>query len=701
MRQAIPRNNFSSGIISQQLSGRIDLPAFSNGLKNLENFDINLNGSLSKRTGYEIVGKNEEEGNSYFLKFVFNQEQVYLLEFKKETNNNTSKFCVWITTANNRVELYRENGTTKYFSCPYRFEDLPLIKTTQNFDVIYFCHNDYVPKTLTRTYNSTNKTITFTFADVVFDTATGTENPIAIDGNPSCCCFYQQRLVYGGFKKQINKIWASDKGYYNRFTTNRESHEDIIDIDGFNFVLSELKLKILWLKETTVGLVLGSSQGIAILKTESGQLTPFNFGCNLVSKDGSSPKEPIVVGTTLLYTDSTLKRIKALTYSWDLNAFVSVNLNILCPELIQEPIKKICYQEDSKDFVYVLTEEGNLYYLLYSSSEMFYAWGRINTYDDIEYIEALEKYDSGTNLFLIDSNNNILRKSSEIILKSEEEYYTAVSNNREVHNLYYNYLKKVINDFNYLDYSSQINYFHNEPLTFTKTEETEYGIFGIIRATDNIFTENAETLKTYLLEDRDNLTLFEIRDKNSNRELQVRVLSDNNFSNQIVNWSYNKNLLDNIDTNLYPNNSKWTIVGDGFYFTDMEIINGKIQLPQGINIGCFRIGHNYTSYLKTMNLGGMIDSYNTMIAKKNILKVYVRLYNSWGGKFGTDYFDLKEINYLTLENARFNEPYTLQEMDVRIDITDKWEHNKNYYLVQDVPYPFNINSITILTDYNQ
>ena len=165
MKQAIPRNNFSSGIISQQLSGRIDLPAFANGLKNLENFDINLNGSISKRTGFELIGQNDMSGNSHFMKFVFNQEQVYLLEFKETT------FRVWITTEDNRVELYRENNTIKYFSHPYNFNDLSNVKTTQNFDVIYFCHNNYLPKTLTKTY--TDNTITFEFKDVAFETGTG------------------------------------------------------------------------------------------------------------------------------------------------------------------------------------------------------------------------------------------------------------------------------------------------------------------------------------------------------------------------------------------------------------------------------------------------------------------------------------------------------------------------------------------------
>ena len=696
-KTAIPRNNFSSGIISQQLSGRIDLPSFINGLKTIENFLINLNGSISKRTGYELIGKNETTTESYFIKFLFNQEQVYLLEFKE---NN---FRVWISTEDNKLKLYKENNEIKYWNHPYNFEDLKYIKTTQNFDVIYFCHNNYPPKTLTRTYNIEQGTINFEFKDVVFGTGTGTQNPVSIDGNPSCCCFYQQRLFYGGFKKQINKIWASDKGYYDKFTTNRSSQNDILDIDGFNFVLTELKLKILWMKDTTVGLILGTSQGIAIIKTDNGQLTPFNFSCNLINKDGASAYDPIIVGITLLYVDSTLKRIKALTYSWDENAYISTNLNILCPELIQENIIKICYQEDEKDLVYVLTEKGNLYYLLYSSSEMFYSWGKIKSYDNFKYIETLEKYDSGTNLFLIDNNNNILRKSQEIVLKQQEDFINIANNETELHNIYYDYIDSVINDFNYLDYSTEIYYKQTEELTFDNVEETELGIFSDLIAETEVFNKYSKNeLYSMLIQSRDeNNYLFEIREKITNYKLRVRILSkDFDKNKRIKVWSFNKNILDEFNNNIYKDGTDFTIIGDNYYYENIEIKNGKIELPIGIAIGRFRIGYNYKSLIKTMNLGGMVENQNTMIAKKNILKIYLRLYNSWGGKVGTNYYNLKDINYLKLKDSRYDEPYTLQEQDIRIDIQDKWEFNKSYWVVSDTPYPFNVNSITLYEEQN-
>ena len=609
---------------------------------------------------------------------------------------------MWLETRDNKLELYKEDGEIKYWNYPYSFEDLKDIKTSQNFDVIYFCHNNYSPKKLTRTY--TDNSINFSFSDVVFETGTGRQNPVSIDGNPSCCCFYQQRLFYSGFKNNFNKIWASDIGYYDRFTTNRELQSQILDIDGFNFVLSEIKLPINWIKDTTVGLILGSFQGIAVIKTESAQLTPFSFSCSIINKDGASKDNPITVGTTLLYIDTTLKRIRALTYNWEVNSYISTNLNIYCPELIQENIKKICFQEDEKDLVYVLTEKGNLYYLLYSSSEMLFSWGKISSYTNFKWIETLEKYTNGTNLFLIDKQNNILRKTEEIILEQFENVFSKVKNNQEAHNYYYNYLLNKINDFNYLDYSKEIYYHNNSTISFNFIEKTDEGNFYIITSdNENEFEDfTEEELKTFLLQTREEQKqfYFEIREKINNFTIKTLLLNETfEVGYTTNNWSYNKNILDGIDNNIYEDGTKYSIVGDGYYYNNIEIKNGKIKLPEGIAIGRFKIGYNYIAKLKTMNLGGMLDTMNTMIAKKNISKVYLRLYNSWGGKYGTDYFDLKNINYLKLQFLRFSEPYTMEE-DVKIDVNDKWEFNKSYWIIQELPYPININSITILQEQN-
>ena len=704
MRTNIPRNNFSSGILSQQLSGRIDLPAFQNGVSYLENFNMNMNGSISKRTGFELVGKNNDDTNteSYFIKFAFNQEQVYLLEFKQ--NGSQKYFVVWLHTEDNKLVLYN-NG--QQFTHPYNIEDVKNLKYTQNYDKIYFCHKNYYPKILTRTY--TNNVLNFTFSNVVVDMtppATGVvcQNPFTEDGNPSCAVFYQNRIIYAGFTKVINKIWASDREYYNRFT-KRDNTDDIMEIDSFNFVLTELSLPILWIVATTNGLVMGSAHGISLIRSDSGQLTPFSFACNLVNDDGCSKEQPIIVGTTLIYIDSTLRRLKSFNYAFNTDSYESTNLNILCPELINEDVKKIVYQQDENDFIYVLTEDGSIFYLLYSSLEQFFSWGRIKTYTTITNMETLERFTSGTNLFLMDDKNNILRKSYNYILKKQDDFLTISANQKDLHNRYYNYLLNVMNNFNYLDFSQEVYYKKTSTLTYQKQYTDEQGEFGIITSNASDFDVNQDELVRSTIRTRMETELgeleegeFEIQGKISNNQVKVRVLSKNITRNAINSWSFNKNELDGFDADIYTDGSNFSIVGDGYNYDNITIQNHRIQLPQGVYIGHFRIGYNYTAILKTMNLGGMIDMTNTMIMKKNIMKVYFRLYNSWGGKFGTDYFSLKEINFLKLEHSRYNESYTLEDQDIKIETSDKWEHNKYYYILQDKPYPFNVNSITLMED---
>jgi hypothetical protein len=692
MRTNIPRNNFSSGIVSQQLSGRVDLPAFQNGVSFLENFVINLNGSISKRTGFALVGKNNDNtGESYFIRFVFNQEQVYLLEFRR------GYFVVWLHREDNRLVLYN-NG--QQFDHSYQMGDVKNLKYSQNHDVIYFCHGNYPPRMLTRTYGG--GMLNFTFSDVVVTGGSDRENPFTIDGNPSCGVFYQNRMVYGGFAKTPNKLWASDRGYYDQFTTKRSDHDDIMEIDGFNFVLTELSLPILWITPTTNGLVLGTAHGLAIVMSDTGQLTPFSFACSLVNDDGCSANQPIVVGTTLIYIDSTLKRLKAFNYAYNTNSYESVNLNILCPELIDSSIRKIVYNQDENDFVYVLTEDGNLYYLLYSSIEQFYAWGRLRTYARINNIESLERYDGGTNLFLMDDRNNILRKYDNIIFKRPEEFLSISKSNRDLHERYYDYLQNVTNELCYLDYSQEIYYHRTSTVVYRREQIDDEGEFGTITGSQDDFSESSEELLGRTLHTRMKSELgelehgeFEIREKLTDSQIRVRVLSKDLTRNTINDWSFNKNKLDGFDSAIYEDGNGYSIVGDGYSADSVTIQDRKILLPQGIYLGHFWIGLGYSAVLRTMNLGGMIDMTNTMVMKKNIIKVYFRLYNSWGGKFGTDYFNLKDINYQKIEYARYGEPYTLEDRDVKIESTDRWEFSKYYYILQDRPYPFNVNSITL------
>lgn len=74
--------NFARGEVSPQLFGRVDLSAYSSGLRTLRNFFVRPEGPVSNRPGFQFTGNaltNATKG-SILLPFVFSVTQSYLIE---------------------------------------------------------------------------------------------------------------------------------------------------------------------------------------------------------------------------------------------------------------------------------------------------------------------------------------------------------------------------------------------------------------------------------------------------------------------------------------------------------------------------------------------------------------------------------------------------------------------------------------------
>jgi len=74
--------SFSGGEVSPALYGRVDLQKYQSGLKTLSNFVVARHGGLFNRAGFQFVG--EIKDSTYvcrLVKFVFNNDQTYMLEF--------------------------------------------------------------------------------------------------------------------------------------------------------------------------------------------------------------------------------------------------------------------------------------------------------------------------------------------------------------------------------------------------------------------------------------------------------------------------------------------------------------------------------------------------------------------------------------------------------------------------------------------
>lgn len=134
--------NFTAGELSPTLDGRIDVPQYNSGVKELENFLPILHGPVERRPGSRFVAEvRDSDKATRVVPFEFSTIQAYILEFGDQY-----------------VRFYRDGGRIEdppgspiEIATPYLEADLFDLKFAQSADVLYITHPSYAPRTISRT----------------------------------------------------------------------------------------------------------------------------------------------------------------------------------------------------------------------------------------------------------------------------------------------------------------------------------------------------------------------------------------------------------------------------------------------------------------------------------------------------------------------------------------------------------------------
>lgn len=138
------QTNMNRGELDPQLTGRIDLAAYYNGLRTAENVLTIPQGGVKKRSGMEYLGAAEGDGRLEL--FSFNVEQNYLLAFS-DLKMQIFKDGVLQTNI---------NGTgNDYLVTPWALAQLADMDYIQSADTIIIVHEDVAPYSITRTSDTT------------------------------------------------------------------------------------------------------------------------------------------------------------------------------------------------------------------------------------------------------------------------------------------------------------------------------------------------------------------------------------------------------------------------------------------------------------------------------------------------------------------------------------------------------------------
>ena len=195
----------------------------------------------------------------------------------------------------------------------------------------------------------------------------------AVDANganvPAAVGLFQQRLMFGSFTADTERIVGSHIGNYSAFDPGAE------DTSGLDFELAgntvsgiqhmlEIAGRAVILTNTSEWVLRGSS---------SGGLTPTAINARVDSCHGSSSVVPALVGTSLLFVQRGSHIVRDARYDFGQEALVSRDLTLWAKHLFKETLTRVAYQR-SADIVWCLRSDGVALGLTYIPDQNIWGW---------------------------------------------------------------------------------------------------------------------------------------------------------------------------------------------------------------------------------------------------------------------------------------------------------------------------------------
>lgn len=256
---------------------------------------------------------------------------------------------------------YSLSGATYQIGTPYLTEHLPQIKYAQSADIMWLVHPSYQPRKLTRTGH----------AAWTLTAYAPTANPFTSTNNyPAAVAFFEERLWFAGPNASPQEIFSTKSGDFENMTTGAND-DDAIDIT----IAADQVNRIRWMepgKVLTIGTVGGEWRLGATSLNEP--VAPDNIVIRRESAYGSADIQPETVGPHILFVQKAGLKIREYKYNYELDGYLSVDLNILSDDITEGGLKYLAYQQEPHSILWAVRSDGILLGLTYQRDHDVIGW---------------------------------------------------------------------------------------------------------------------------------------------------------------------------------------------------------------------------------------------------------------------------------------------------------------------------------------
>ena len=246
-----------------------------------------------------------------------------------------------------------------------------------------------------------------------------------VQGYPSSCTMYQDRLIMAGSKYQPQTIWMSRTGDYADYATSDPLRDDDAvtitlagsSADGIHSMISAGDLLVF----TTGGEWKVKGSG------DSGAITPTALAAHQQASIGTKAIQPLEAGGHVILVQAQGRKVYALSYDLNTDGYTGSELTILSGHIFDgKQIVSMTYQKIPDNLLWFVLDDGTAAVCTYNPEHEVIAWSR---HDFPEKLRDLAAMSGATQTEVIGGTyNNTLIYQKE---RTESAGFTDWGNNYE------------------------------------------------------------------------------------------------------------------------------------------------------------------------------------------------------------------------------------------------------------------------------
>jgi hypothetical protein len=364
--------DFSAGLASPRMEGRIDLELYQKACRELQNMILDTRGGVDRRPGLKyVLAATSASAKSRLIEFEFSSTKSFFLEL-----------------SNAKCRVLNPDGTVHTASL-----GSPTWTTAQLFEISYGQSESTMYLTHTGLSGGVHKIVYTSGSDSFALTAGVTFTGTAFTGAgdvPGALTFHERRLVMGFTLNDPMALWGSKSPtsagatQYENFTVAAAAD------DAFKYVIAADKGdQGKWLLSSR-DLLIGTRGSEYVATGYDAGLTPTNFFVKRQSNNGSKALQAFMVDDAVVYVRRDGKKVMEQVFSRERGGYASRDLTFLAENIAGDGIVDAALQTAPDNILWYVTSDGALVGVTYNREFGVQGWHRHVTDGTFESVCVLD-----------------------------------------------------------------------------------------------------------------------------------------------------------------------------------------------------------------------------------------------------------------------------------------------------------------------